>query len=165
MVLSTDPPLPTVAGRKRPYESLRREWAREAINTVMHALPYFSAGPPLIHTGMKGEVHIDIPLMYRGYGIDRIHFDPKTREPSPKGRPINCTGIKPPTPEEIRRIIDEALKELWVVEAAEFREPEDCWIVPLAWGPFIIAHVKITRDGHEIIPDYGLTAEVKRHVY
>ncbi len=164
MVFKTDPSPPPIARGRQICEPLRREWAQEAISTVKKALSYFSAGPPLIHVGLRGEIHIDVPLMYQGYGLDRIHYDPKARQPSPKGRPVHCFDVEKPSDEEVKEIMNRVISESRVIEAAEFRDPEDCWVVPLAWGPFIIAHVRVSRDGRELIPDYGLTAEVKRHV-
>ncbi len=130
------------------------EQAERAIQTVKEALPLMTLGPPLEH-GPPHDRHVDFPLMYQGYALDRIHFDPEKGRPSPKGLPVRSS--LPPT-SEIPKL------ELRVLEAAEYREPERCWAVPLAWGPFIVAHVKVTHDGKEIIPDYPLTEEVRRHV-
>nr|QEK14175.1 hypothetical protein FPV09_02535 [Thermococcus aciditolerans] len=53
---------------------------------------------------------------------------------------------------------DEAFKK-----NVTFREPENCWVVPVAWKSFIILHVRVSADEKELIPDYGLTEEVRRH--
>jgi len=124
-----------------------------------------SFGPPIIHEGPGGELHIDFPLMYQGYGIDRVHFDPKAMNPSPKGRPVHCHVEGGIDIREVEEVMYKVVKELRVIDAAEFRGPEDCWAVPLAWKNLIIAHVKVSRDGREIVPDYPLTEEVRRHVY
>lgn len=163
-MFDTVPSPPPIARERRSCEPLRKEWAQEAIITVKKAIGYFFAGPPIIHVGIRGELHIDVPLMYQSYGLDRMHYDPKAKQPSPKGRPVHCFDVEKPSEDEIKEIMDGVISESRVVEAAEFKDPEGCWVVPLAWGPYIIAHVKVTRNGKELIPDYGLTAEVRRHV-
>ncbi len=65
----------------------------------------------------------------------------------------------------IRGRAGEIVGELRALDAAEYREPERCWAVPLAWGPYLVAHVKVSSDGKEVVPDYGLTEEVRRYVY
>ncbi len=59
--------------------------------------------------------------------------------------------------------MEKVLRELRVIDAVEFREPENAWIAPLAWNYIIIAHIKVSYDGNELIPDYGLTEEVRRY--
>jgi len=84
-------------------------------------------------------------------------------EPSPKGRPIRAFK-ESISREEVANVMDSIIRELKVLEGAEYREPERAWIVPLAWGPYIVAHVRVSSEGNEIIPDYGLTEEVRRYV-
>ncbi|BEP17754.1 hypothetical protein PYJP_11060 [Pyrofollis japonicus] len=136
------------------------EAARRAIDTVSRALPYIVPGPIILHRGPAGEVHVDIPLLYQGMALDKIHFDPGENRPSPKGRPIVWLGKI--DLHEVREIAKTIVSELRVLGAAEYREPEAAWIVPLAWGPFIVAHIKVSSNGDEIIPDYGLTRELRR---
>ncbi len=145
---------------KRPKE-IKLEFVERAISTAKEALKLFTAGIPIVK-GAK-EIHVDVPVMYLNFAIDRIHYDPQSNMPSPKGRPVRAlceVNIK-----EIRKKIDEVLKECYAVEAAEFREPEDAWIIPIAWRKLIIMHVKVSYDGMELIPDYGLTEEVRRYAH
>ncbi len=65
----------------------------------------------------------------------------------------------------VRKVMEGVLREARVIDAAEFREPEDAWVVSLAWKYIIIAHIRVSSDGGELIPDYGLTEEVRRHVF
>ncbi len=150
---------------------VRGEWggridpglALRAIESVREALRYMEFGPPIIHRGPGGEVGVDVPLMYHGYALDRVHYDPYTGSPSPKGRPVRALGV---TVDENRVLeaMNSVLGELRVLDAAEYRGPEEAWAVPLAWRSFIIAHVKVTRDGRELVPDYGLTEELRRRI-
>jgi len=136
--------------------------AEKAIELVRKALPFLTIGPPLIDYGPKGEVHVDVPLMYQGFALDRIHYDPQLKSPSPKGRPVRVWGVKV-AEDEVINIMKNVINELDVVEAVEYREPEQAWIVPLAWRKLILAHIKVSSNANEIIPDYGLSEEVRRH--
>ncbi len=133
-----------------------------AIETVREALKYMEIGIPIIHRGPRGEIHVDVPLMYHGYALDRIHYDPYTNSPSPKGKPVKVRGIRVKE-DYVREVMEKVVKELEIIDAVEFREPENAWIVPLAWNHMIVAHIKVSYDGRELIPDYGLTEEVRRH--
>ncbi len=150
---------PTPHGR-----SINLDNALRAIETVKAALEYIVAGPPIIHCGPAGDVHVDVPLMYHDFALDRVHFDPIMRCPSPKGRPARVWGAEVDS-NLVKKIMEEVLREVRVIDAAEFREPEDAWVVPLAWKHIIIAHIRVSSDGGELIPDYGLTEEVRRHVF
>jgi len=70
------------------------EFAKVAIETVREALEFFRIGNPLVRKGPRGEVHIDVPLMYYDFAIDRMHFDPYINSISPKGRPVMAVGVK-----------------------------------------------------------------------
>ena len=98
------------------------------------------------------------------FAIDRIHYDPQSKAPSPKGRPVKAYANADVESQEIREIIESVLKEAYIIEAAEFREPEEAWIIPVAWNKLIIMHVKVSENGEELIPDYALTNEVRRYI-
>ena len=132
-----------------------------AINTAKTALRLFTIGTPIIK-GPKGEVHVDVPVMYMNFAIDRIHYDPQSGTPSPKGRPVRTQGDV--DSKEVRETIERILRESYIIEAAEFREPERAWVIPVAWNKLIIMHLKVSEDGGDLIPDYGLTDEVRRHI-
>ena len=145
-----------------PGKGLSMELARKAIETAKEALQYLMVGPPIIRYGPAGEVHVDVPLMYHGYAIDRVHFDPLANTPSPKGRPARAWNVRV-SAEAVRSTMESIVSELRVLDAAEFREPENAWAIPIAWRNYLIAHIKVSYDGSEIIPDYGLTEEVRRY--
>jgi len=137
--------------------------ARRAVETVKAALEYIVVGPPIVHRGPAGDVHVDVPLMYHDFALDRVHFDPAMNCPSPKGRPGRAWDVEVDVG-VVRKVMEGVLREARVIDAAEFREPEDAWVVPLAWKHIIIAHIRVSSDGRELVPDYGLTDEVRRHV-
>ncbi len=154
---------PPVRGHRECAPPIDFECASRAISTVRAALSYIIVGPPLIRYGPAGEVHVDVPLMYHDLALDRVHYDPSLRAPSPKGRPVRAWGVRVEA-DEVKSVMESALREVRVIDAAEYREPEAAWVVPLAWRNIIIAHIKVSHDGSELIPDYGLTEEVRRYV-
>ncbi len=155
---------PRVRGPASHGRSIDLDNAFRAVETVRAALEYIVVGPPIVHRGPTGDVHVDVPLMYHDFALDHVHFDPVMRCPSPKGRPARAWGVEVDA-DFVRKVMEEVLKEIRVIDAAEFREPEDAWVVPLAWKHVIIAHIRVSSDGEELIPDYGLTEEVRRHVF
>ncbi|WP_297125309.1 hypothetical protein [Thermococcus sp.] len=162
-MIPPSPPPHIRSGWKDHKEPLDLKLVTKAIETVKVALPLFTAGLPIVKRGPGGEIHIDVPTMYMDFAIDRIHYDPYSKAPSPKGRPVKAWGVEI-NPQEVRQTIEVALKEAYVIEAAEFREPENAWVIPVAWNKLIIMYVKVSYDGRELIPDYGLTEEVRRYV-
>lgn len=160
--MGAPPPPPSVRGPERRPSPINLECASRAIETVKAALLH-NHRPPLIMYGPAGEVHVDVPLMYHGLALDRVHYDPGLRAPSPKGRPARAWGVRVDAG-EVKAVMESVLKEVRVIDAVEYREPEAAWAVPLAWRNIIIAHIKVSHDGSELIPDYGLTEEVRRYV-
>ncbi|ASJ02890.1 hypothetical protein A3L09_06270 [Thermococcus profundus] len=147
-------PLPHLHGRPC-GGTVDVEKAGRAVELVGKALPLFRAGKPI----MKPD-GVDIPVLYLNFAVDRLHYDPGRKMPLPKGcprssGPFDVEGIE----EEVEGILGKAQ----VLPAAEFREPENCWVVPVAWRSFVVIHVRVSADGEEIVPDYGLTEEIRRH--
>ncbi len=136
------------------------EKAVKAIETVRKLLPLIGIGSPIVKHGPRGETRVDIPLVYNGIALDRIHYNPIDKSFYPKGAPPH-TGK---TSINLYESAGELLRELRVLDAVEYREPENCWVVPLAWRSFIVAHVKVDVNGEEIVPDYGLTAEMSGRI-
>ena len=141
------------------YVKIDPSKAMKAIETVKSILNLLVIGPIIMHRGPEGDVHIDIPLVYDGVALDRIHYDPLTNTFSPKGRPVHAR-IDRIDLEYVKENANKMLQELRVLDAVEYREPERCWVVPLAWKTYIVAHVKVDVEGEELVPDYGLTAEL-----
>nr|WP_297521855.1 hypothetical protein [Thermococcus sp.] len=149
------PGLPPIRRPPQPSEPPSEEGAEKAIELVKKAIPFFRPGKPI-----RRPDGIDVPILYLDFAIDRMHFNPLSGTPLPKGFPGHFWESECSSAEEKTR---EVLKGLKVIDACEFREPEDCWVVPLAWKSFIVIHVRVSRDGKELVPDYGLTEEVRRH--
>ncbi len=145
-----------------PFVPLDISKAERAIETAGRILKAVIVGPPLVRKGPGGEVHVDVPLLYDGEAVDRVHFDPEAMVPSPKGRPVR-TRVSV-DPDRVKAVMESVMGECRVLDAAEFRDPEDAWAVPVAWRNIIIAHIKVAYDGAEFVPDLALTAEVRRNV-
>ena len=138
------------------------DMAAKAIETAKATLAYVVVGP-LLPRGPSGDAELVVPLMYNGYALDRMHIDPQTLTPLPKGVPPPRV-TEPTDKHSVAKAAEKAVEELRVVEAAEFRCPEDAWVIPLAWRQYIVAHLKVSGDGSEIISDQPLSEEVRRHV-
>jgi len=160
-ILGASPP--PIRGPHRLAPPADLESASRTIETVKAAIPYILVGPPIVRYGPGGEVHVDVPLMYHDLALDRVHYDPVSRTPSPKGRPVHVRGVRVDVG-EVKAVMTAILKEVRVIDAPEFREPEVARVAPLAWRSLIIAHVKVSYVGRELIPDYGLTEEIRRYV-
>ncbi len=104
-------------------ERLNLEIVAKAIETVKAALPLFVTGSPIFRKGAGGELRVDVPILYMNFGVDRIHYDPCSKMPSPKGRPVAVRGVDV-DPDEVREAVERTLREARVVEAVEFREHE-----------------------------------------
>ena len=148
-------PLPPIRRSAKMSEPPGEKDAEKAVELVKKALPFFRPGKPL-----RRPDGVDVPILYLNFAIDRMHFNPLSGTPLPKGFPGHFRDFECSAVEEKAR---EVLGKLEVIGACEFREPEDCWVVPLAWKSFIVLHVRVSRDGEELVPDYGLTEEVRRH--
>ncbi|CAB49407.1 hypothetical protein [Pyrococcus abyssi] len=101
--------------------------ARKAIDTVRKALPLFIPAPPIVHRDPEGY-HIDVPILYMDFAVDRVHFNAETNAPFPKGSPVSSKV--PPKSEEVVERMKAILEESRVLEACEFRKPERAWVVP-----------------------------------
>ncbi|MCD6156853.1 MAG: hypothetical protein J7J27_00620 [Euryarchaeota archaeon] len=155
---------PPVKGKKcNDLTSYDESLAKRAIETAKRALQFVELGPPIIRRGPRGEASVEIPLMYDGYALDRIHYDPRSGQVIPKGAPPHVFGVEVDS-KEISKRASNIISQLRVIEAVEYRGPEQAWAVPIAYGVFLIAHIKVSKDGSEIIPDYKLTEEVRRNV-
>ncbi len=143
----------------KPTKPLDFDALERAIETAKNALQLFTAERPIVGPG--GE--INVPITYMGFAIDRVHYDPLSKTPSPKGRPVRAptkVNLK-----EVRESMERFLRESQVIEAVEFREAEGVWVVPIAWNRLIVMHVKISEDGKNVVPDYPLTEEVRRRIF
>lgn len=144
--------------------------SRRAANTPENALRAVAAARECIVSLSVGKVwrhraphgiEIKGALMLDGAAAVVLHFSPEDGSVLPKG----LHGFSEGTPEVIA-LIESRLKDiplqLSVLEGAEFREPESCWAVPLVCDGRIVAHIKASSDGSQIMPNKKATEELQR---
>ncbi len=143
-------------------------WEKEpisAIELVKKAKEDFFVGNPYKRVHPHRRIEVKVPLMYNGFVLDLIHFDPISGSVLPKGIP----GVmgEPSLDIDLQKIKKEteiAVKELIILPGVEFREPEDAWVVPGAYRNLIIVHIRVSSDGNAIMPDYHATTEMRFNV-
>lgn len=82
-------PFPPIRGEPRvAYRPLKPEDGKKAVELVREALLFFRAGEPIIHPD-----HVDVPVFYLNFAIDRVHYDEKAKVPRPKGVPSHGSQI------------------------------------------------------------------------
>ena len=126
------------------------EYASKAINLAEQILPRLKA----LQVNRHRHGPVDVIVTYEGLVIDNVHYDPYTNTPSPKGRPIEYPSKI--NQEQVLENINRVLEEAYVLKDAEYRKPEDEWIVPVAWRNMIILHLRISGDGGRLVADPGL---------
>ncbi len=142
------------------HDEILFEFPKRAVETVKNVLKFLKVGEPIVKREPK-DVRVEIPVMYLDFAVDKVHYDPSLKGPSPKGRHVKGYDVDI---EEAKRAVENALKEAKVLEGVEYREAERVWVVPVSWRKLIVMHVKVTYDGKEIVPDYGITSEVRRRI-
>ncbi len=133
--------------------------AEKAIDTARRAKPYLIPGKVWLWREPGGEVVYKAGLVYQGAVIGVIEFDPSSGNPIPGGyKPYLFNATQPI--ENIKKILPSVVNGLQVLSGAEYRAPEACWIVPLAYKGMIVAHIKIYYDGEHVVPDYPANQEM-----
>ncbi len=143
-------------------------WEKEpvlAIELVKKATSDFFVGNPWKKIHHHRRIEVKVPLMYNGFVLDLIHFDPISFTVLPKGIPgvMGEPGITIDL-EKVKEKTEEAIRNLVVLSGVEFREPEDAWVVPAAYNHLIIAHIRVSADGTALMPDYHATTEMRFNV-
>ncbi len=151
---------PPARGSK--YRSIDLSNAGKAVETVRASIPYLTPAV-MVRVGPAGDLCVEAALLYGGLALDKVHYDIILDSPSPKGRPACVFEQVKPDINHIKEVMEGVLRGAQAVEAAEFREPESCWAVPIAWKNLIIAYVKVSEDGSELVYDLGITDEVRRY--
>ncbi len=131
-----------------------------AVATAKKAKSYLTAGKVWAVIGPRGETDIKAAILYDGTAVAVLHFNPEDGSILPLGvHPI--VGMTTDQIENIKKEVPAIVEGLEVLDGAEYREPENAWVVPLAYKNMIIAHLKIYVDGIHIIPDYPANQEMQ----
>ena len=82
-------PFPPIRREPRvEYRPLRPEDDKKAVELVRGTFFFFRAGEPIIH-----PTHVDVPVFYLNFAIDRAHYDERTKVLRPKGAPSHGSQI------------------------------------------------------------------------
>ena len=133
------------------------EYASAAVATAKANLAYLAAGTVWTHTAPRGEFEIKGSLLLCDQVVVALHF---SCDGSILPRGLHALkaandGVYTKIKEQLKNVAG----ELTVLEGAEFRAPEDCWVVPLAHRGRIVAHIRVSADGSRIVEDKRVAAE------
>jgi len=147
---------------EKPRLSEEERAARRALNTPDNAIKalasarecirFLKPGSVWTKTSPRGEFEIKGSLMLEETAVLALHFSPEDGSVLPKGL-HGLTEAKPEIPALVESQLAEVQKELEVLDGAEFREPESCWAVPVAYRNRIVGHLKVAADGRDILSD------------
>jgi hypothetical protein len=136
--------------------------ARRALNIPDNAIKAVAAArecirfltPGKVWTGRTphGDFEVKGSLMLEDTAVLALHFSPEDGSVLPKGL-HGISESKPEVPGIVGSLLENIAKELEVLDGAEFREPESCWAVPVAYRNRIVAHIKVSGDGGDVLPD------------
>lgn len=142
--------------------SLEEKQARRACNTPENAiaavttgrtsLSQVKAGRVWTKCAPKGDYEIKGCLLLDGEPVVVLHFSPEDGSLLPKGLHALSAG-RPEVSELVEKQLEMIVSEVTVLDGAEFREPEFCWVVPVAHKGRIVAHLRVTADGTSVIAD------------
>jgi len=136
------------------------EEAVKAVAAAQRAVHLLKPGSIWEHRGPAGDMVFKAALMYRGRCISVIEFSPETGRLLPKGFcPIRYRITVPKY--KVKRELLSVVGILRALNGAEYREREAAWEIPIACRGAIVAHLKISRDGTRVMPDYPEEQEMR----
>lgn len=141
-----------------------QENAGKAIATAQAHVSRLTPGRVWNHRAPRGELEIKGALLLDGMPVAAVRFSPDNGTILPKGlHPVQLmTENNPTVLGEVENHLAEIASHLNVLEGAEFREPESCWAVPLAYAGRIVADLRISGDSTMVVPDRKVQDELAR---
>ena len=137
------------------------ENAHRAIATAQTAVSDLEAGNVFLKREPRGELIVKGVLSFNGMPVAALRFNPASGALMPKGlHPLPCDA--PDSLEKFRAELGILVKSVKVMPGAEFREPEFCWAVPLVHSGRIVADIKISGSGDQVIEDRKLVEELRQ---
>jgi hypothetical protein len=135
------------------------ENASKAIAAARANISRLIGGRAWRHRTPHGANEIKGSLLFDDSPVVVLHFSPEDGSILPKGLHGLTEGRS-----DIIALVEARLKDipqqLNVLDGAEFREPESCWAVPIVHQGRIVAHLKISSDGTQILPDKKAVEEL-----
>ncbi|RLC30594.1 MAG: hypothetical protein DRH37_05010 [Deltaproteobacteria bacterium] len=138
------------------------ENALRCIQTAREAKNFFTAGEVWVSRGPAGDQVIEAVIMYQGVPVSVLAFDTVDGAILPCGyRPRMFNAVV--AVDRVKQELPGIMRDLNVLNGAEYCEPENSWVIPLAIRGRIVAHVKIYRDAVHILPDYAVARAMQTH--
>jgi len=153
------PPPGTGAGAGPPLAFLQN--AARAVATARAARPFLACRRVWTGRGPGGERVLKAALEYQGMAVGILEFGADTGALLPRGYRPRIYREDPAALERTRASLAGILKGLKVLAGAEFREPEACWVIPLAAGGMIVSQLKVYYDGVHLVPDFPADQQMR----
>jgi len=140
------------------------------VETLLNGLPaaaataqklagQLQAGKVWLMRAPAGELEIKAGLLYQGVVVALLRVNPADGSLLPLG--VNPHAYQSSVPlGDIKARLSGIIKQLHILPAAEFMEPEACWSFPLVYGNTIVTHVKVYYDGMHVLQDYMANQEM-----
>jgi hypothetical protein len=145
-------PLANSIGREELRALNTAENATKAVSTGRACIGSLSAGKIWTKQTPHKALEVNGALLLNGDIVLVLHFSADDASILPKG----LHSLSQPSP-EVLSLAEASLKEIppkiTVLDGAEFREPESCWTIPVAYQGRIVGHIKVSSDGSKILPD------------
>ncbi len=160
------PEPPPLSNRSREYgttatynANIIPEQAENVLSTAKRARINLKPGKVWKTRAPGGELQIQGGILYQGVVVSVVSFNPSTGCILPEGyKPIEYQQRV--SLESLQHKLTDVVNNLQILNGVWYREPEGCWIVPLAYRGEIITNLKIYYDGEHIVPDYRASREM-----
>jgi hypothetical protein len=150
---------------KKPHHSIAHQEfntpdnAIKSVNTCRSLLNSLTPGKVWSHRTPHGEFDLKGSYKLNEDVVLVLHFSPEDGSILPKGLHGLGQG-KPGVLSIVENKLTQIKDEIFILDGAEFREPESCWAIPAAYQGRIIGHMKVSADGKKILPDKKATEEI-----
>jgi len=131
----------------------------QAFATARAVLAAASAGKVWMMRAPAGEVEVKAALLYQNNVVAVLRFHPLTGQLLPRGVNPRAVEVRVNT-EAVKRRLQVLIPRLTLVPAGEYREPESCWVFPIAWNNMAVAELKVFYDGQHVVQDFGAAQEM-----
>ncbi len=135
---------------ERPFNT--PENAMRSVATGKDCLALLVPGKVWYHRAPRGELDIKGALLLNELPVIVLHFNPVDGSLLPVGLHFFTEGGKEMLT-QVESKLSGLVQNISVLDGAEFREPEFCWVVPVVHQGRIVAHLKVSSDGGNILPD------------
>ncbi len=140
------------------------EKTAEVLSTAKRARSYLKPGKVWAIRGPGGELQIRGGIVYQGVVVSVLEFNPINGNVLPaEYRPI--VYQQNVSTESLQNKLISIVNNLQILEGVWYREPEGCWIVPLAYRGEIITTLRVYYDGIHIVPNYEASREMAYYGY